>query len=406
MIKYELRKIYKSPVVWGLMVVFTLFNGLLIAQNFTQRQSMSQLTDFTANENVQINEESLSSLYQMKVEGLAAANERAGTEFESAGEFFAQRRDYPNEVRAAFAEVLTLEIYYDVARNADEIMAGNDMVAFTEQQIAMIGATGELADTLRAQGLVAQARIAEILGSGTHRDFFFDGVMHATHSHLFGTVLRAAAFESMIFMVLVTAFLIGYEFDAKTVSVVYSTKTGRKLQGKKLVSALLAMLGLTTLLIAIILGIYFTVYNHSGLWGASMTSIFLSEFDAFYATFWDWTFLQYLLAVVGTLFVLQTVFVLLAFGLSAITRNSFLVPILFALLFGGLLLTGTFISAGSNWLLYTMMTPAHLLLRFKNLFMVTQLFPFYEVSTLLIWLGFGTVSSAVAYKKFLKEDLA
>ena len=105
-------------------------------------------------------------------------------------------------------------------------------------------------------------------------------------------------FEALILIVLATALLTNFEFENKTHLVTYSTTRGRHLMKDKLVASLLTATVITVLLLAITLVTYFTVFDYTHLWGSSISSAFNWEYNLPYVSWWELSFINYLLAVI------------------------------------------------------------------------------------------------------------
>jgi len=158
-----------------------------------------------------------------------------------------------------------------VAQEADDIYSQINMVEKGEEEINMYDLNGKAAELIRHNYQVAQDRLEELMVAGEHRHFFFEGYEYKMHSFLFGSVLKALTFELTLLAVLLTGFLLSYEFDSKTYLVMYTTKCGRRLQFEKLKTALLATTLLSLVLIGLTLVTFFIVYDYSGLWNVPIS---------------------------------------------------------------------------------------------------------------------------------------
>ncbi|WP_159083046.1 hypothetical protein [Lysinibacillus sp. 2017] len=90
--------------------------------------------------------------------------------------------------------------------------------------------------------------------------------------------MKTLAVEGVLLVVLLTAFITNYEFEQSTQLVIYPTKKGRKLLLNKGLASLLASFIVIAILFGVTLSAYFTVYDYSAVWQASISSGFNWEY--------------------------------------------------------------------------------------------------------------------------------
>ena len=419
-IVYELKKIFTAPIIIALIILSLMVNGFIIVSRAHQIPELSILTDMVERYGNIINEDSLTSWEVEYKSSLAKMNEileeKTGRVFETASDFHAKLRQESSLWNLNWDEMeweqitrtTILENYFIIAKSADESYRQIDLNDYGEATVQFFGLTGELAETIRHQYAIGQHRFAESIEANEHLYFFFNGQQHEMHNFLFGQVLRAATFEIIIIGVLLTGYILSYEFDNKTERVMYATKLGRKLHLEKLKTSLLGATIVAVLILGITLIGYFLVYDYTGLWNVQMNSVFLSEPNRFFVLDYSLTFLQYLVAAIGLIFITQLLFVLMIFVLSIIIKNNYITLITFIIIFGfGLQLSNLF-PTSSNFLFYAGFTPFWMIFDPHTFFMIGGLsdaFKHFELFTVIIWGLILLALGSYSFKKFKKIDL-
>ena len=388
MMIFELRKILASLMIWAFATLIILFNILMMSTQLHLREEKQVLLDIISEVGSQINEASLYQLEQM----VQTAHEEADPFVDS-------------ETSSPFVRATLLENYLMRATEATNFMQEIDMELQGEGMVAHLGATGQLAETIRRQHQIMGNRVEELLENGSYRYFFFDGFRYASHSFLFNGVLRPAAMGASLLTALLTAFIVAYEFDNRTQATLYATKIGRNLQGVKLGAAMLATSLFYVLIMGITLGVFFLIYDYSGLWQVPINSIFVSEIHFQGIFFWDLTFGTYLAVVLAVLWLIQILFVLLAFSLSGLTRNSFLMVVGFFIFWGLHFLISTLPPTSSNLLLAGNFSPLLMILNLRHMFNIANLFPHFEAITLGGWGITLTGFCLLTIKRFKRINL-
>src|SRR5699024_10784608 len=109
-------------------------------------------------------------------------------------------------------------------------------------------------------------------------------------------------------VVLITAYLVNYEFDNNTQLLTYSTKRGRSLIVDKIYISLLVNIIVTTVIMGVGLITYFSVFDYSGLWNVPISSYLNADFPRPYMSWWNMSFIQYLLCSVGVIYICVLLF--------------------------------------------------------------------------------------------------
>ena len=147
-------------------------------------------------------------------------------------------------------------------------------------------------------------------------DLYAGPVTHDAHQFLYDTLFRAVVTESLLLGMLSMLYLLGFEEQRRTVSLVCASRTGRRLYGQKVLAGLTAAVFLYILLAAVTLGIYFCLWDYSSVWEASVSSQFNYLTDMLYRrpflTWGDFTVGGYLAAQLALGAALTAAFALLA----------------------------------------------------------------------------------------------
>jgi len=133
-IRFELKKIFRSPVVWGLIGIFLVLNGILIASHSYVREELAFISQMVQRFGTEINDESLGQWEAWHANALARANELVDGSYDSAGAYLDANRWLEEP---AFLEPLVLEGYLAQARGIDQTYETMDFSEKAEEDIAM-----------------------------------------------------------------------------------------------------------------------------------------------------------------------------------------------------------------------------------------------------------------------------
>lgn len=412
-LRLELKKILTSPIVIGLLVFFIGFNIFMIYTSAPPKEDVQLLNNIIDEYGTLMDEETRGELEAAYESGLASWNERNGTEYKDVSEFFKQSAANPEAFSEKEVEkMVELSVQKSVFSTAEGLEGDYntlDLLENAETQIKLYGFSGKAADTIREQYKSLEPRLEEMIAGQEHLHLFHPGTIFRTHSLLFKTLFGLIIFQAMILVVLFTAFLAHYEKDQGSDLVAFSTRRGRRLMWDKLMSALIASLILTVLLMVGTLGTYFFAVDYSRLWHVPISTGFMIEPDGNpFISWWKLTFIEYLFLSLGLVLVLQLLFTLITFVLSIWVRNSYFVFIIFAVVFGlGLLVPGK-MPMDSNLSLYTVFNPASLVLGVKKWWMESgafTTFKYFEVITVSLWLSVFILASWFSMKSFYQRNL-
>ena len=257
-------------------------------------------------------------------------------------------------------------------------------------------------------------RAAHLSGTGAAMDLYAGPVTHDAHQFLYDTLFRAVVTESLLVGMLSMLYLLGFEGQRRTVSLICASRSGRKLYGKKVLAGLTAAVFLYILLAAVTLGVYFCLWDYGGVLGGSVSSQFNYLTDMLFRrpflTWGDFTVGGYLAAELTLGALLTADFALLAAVCGLLLRNVYASALVLAVVcFGGVGLTAMLAQMGL-WCGYfaSLVHPACVWLGIGGWFTELGLSgaaPWQEtVSTGLDLLAFG-LGTALSLRLFRRKDI-
>lgn len=389
----ECKKAFTSPILLGLLAVFSLFNIFLILDNTYFKDELQTANELSKAYGVEITAESLQQFEQDLQKELAQFTVITGEDPEHVADFLnklaAEADDpYTEAEHLFFQQVQRKEAYYQRAMSIDEDYAELNMIALGKATIDKYKLSGKAASIIEDAHEVLTERFEQLKQNGEHKEWFFLGKSYMLHSFLFRTLFKALIFESLLLIVLATALLTTFEFENKTHLLAYSTKRGRSLMKDKLHASLIVSASFMTALLLITLGTYFMIFDYSYLWGSSMNSALNWEYKMPYITWWKLPFWKFLLFVIIVLYSCLLLFSVITFMMATIVKNSYFTFFIFAIYFTiGILLPG-FMSKAPMLLLVSVFNLPIVVMNPHMLFMGISeitMFKWHELATITIW---------------------
>ena len=377
LVAWEWRKLVRLPALWGFLALCLAFNGLLLWEEDSLRQPF--------NEAGAIAEELGQRVDGTFLEGLEDL----------------PRTEYGDMVLSAAREMTDIFEDYDT----------RDLAGLYGEVVQGSPAAVRIMNWKYA--LLAE-RVAHLSGTGAAMDLYAGPVTHDAHQFLYDTLFRAVVTESLLLGMLSMLYLLGFEEQRRTVSLVCASRTGRRLYGQKVLAGLTAAVFLYILLAAVTLGIYFCLWDYSSVWEASVSSQFNYLTDMLYRrpflTWGDFTVGGYLAAQLALGAALTAAFALLAAADGLLLRNVYASALVLAVVcFGGVGLTAGLAQAGL-WIAYfvSLVHPSCVWLGLGGWFTELGLsgaVPWQEtVSTGLDLLAFG-LGTTLALGRFGRKDI-
>ena len=377
LVAWEWRKLVRLPALWGFLVLCLAFNGLLLWEEDSLRQPFNEAS-------------AIAEVLGQRVDGTFLDGlERL------------PRTEYGDLVLSAAREMTDIFEDYDT----------RDLAGLYEGVVKDSPAAVRLMSwkyTLLAE------RAAHLSGTGAAMDLSAGPVTHDAHQFLYDTLFRAVVTESLLVGMLSMLYLLGFEGQRRTVSLICASRSGRKLYGKKVLAGLTAAVFLYILLAAVTLGVYFCLWDYGGVWGGSVPSQFNYLTDMLFRrpflTWGDFTVGGYLAAELTLGALLTADFALLAAVCGLLLRNVYASALVLAVVcFGGVGLTAMLAQMGL-WCGYfaSLVHPACVWLGIGGWFTELGLSgaaPWQEtVSTGLDLLAFG-LGTALSLRLFRRKDI-
>jgi hypothetical protein len=209
--------------------------------------------------------------------------------------------------------------------------------AFAERIIAHLGLEGPNARLMRTKYEKMQAVADNFSEQGISYYFYADGLTQTIHTQLFSKVMRLILVQTALFAALAMLCSLGYEKQNKTESVVYPSRTGRKIMQHKYAAGLLFGAVGFVLIAGLTFAVYFSVWDYSGLWQSNVSGAFNYIFDIVtgerpFITWQSFSVSEYFVAFTGLGFALTLVFAALAGVIGLTFRNTYTSFAVFGLL--------------------------------------------------------------------------
>lgn len=282
---HECKKAFTAPILITLMVLFSAFNLFFIFSNSNTRDELKVANELAKTYDTRITDEALLQLEKDLKTDIARPHGSDGP---------------------ALSQLQLKTMYRKMAQSIDSEYARIDWNKIAKFEIRKYKLSGIAAERLTEEYGRLSQRFEELKENGEHKTWFFAGKPYRMHSFLFASVFRMIIFESLLLIGLTTAFITNYEFENKTFLVAYSTRRGRSLMIDKLAASLLTAAGMVTVIAAVTLGAYFSVFDYSHLWNSPISSAFNWEgrVDTLpYVSWWNVSFAAYLSGSILLLYV-------------------------------------------------------------------------------------------------------
>lgn len=388
---YECKKAFTAPILIALMVLFSGFNLFFIFSNSNARDELKAANELAETYGTRITDEVLLQLEQ-------------DLKTDAAG-------PYGGDDRAP-SRLQLKEMYWRTAQSIDNEYGRIDWAKIARFEVQKYKLSGSAADRLTEEYGKLSQRFEELKENGEHKTWFFAGKPYGMHSFLFASVFRMIIFESLMLIGLATAFITNYEFENKTCLVAYSTRRGRSLMIDKLAASLLTTAGMVTVIAAITLGAYFSVFDYSHLWNSPISSAFNWEGRADnlpYVSWWKLSFAAYLSGSILLLYVCMLLLSKVVFFISSMVKNSYFAFFLFAALFAAALLAPGIMPVSSSMIFIAACNLSILLVNPHLWFMGNgglTMFKSYEWFTVGGWTMIAGALCIFSLNRFKKEDIS
>lgn len=378
LLRYEWRKLFRLPALWGFVALSLLFNAFLIGAQWNNR-----------------------ALFNGISEEAACLGQRVDDDFRSGLQ--ARPKTEAQQLLISAADGVT---------DVFEIYDARQMTAYYQEMLPNLSPW--MVERLQWKYEKAQERVEHFAEADAALDLYAGPVTDGSHEFLFGTLLLAILGEAAVAAVLIPLLLTHYEDQQRTTALVCSSKTGRRLWHTKLLAALSGSVLLYGLLVLGTLLPYFLLWDYSGIWDASVASQFhhLTEMllKRPFMTWADFTVGGYLAAVLCLGCALTLVFCLLGMLCGVLMRRSYLAAMAAGiLLFAPLALSSVAANCGL-WQLFVLLSvsPTRLWVQSSGWFTelgLNALVPWQETwGTVWNLLALGCLT-ALALVRFARKDV-
>lgn len=410
---HECKKALTSPILIALLIVFSAFNIFNIVSSSDHKEELEMVNEIIDKYGREITDDSLKRFEKDIQSDLSRLTEITGKQFESIYDFldglsYEEQELYSDKEWDFFNSLQLKEMYFGIANSIDESYAEIDVQAGALVDLKSYDISGKAAETYMRENEEFAKRFKQMVNNEEHKEWFFAGKPYFMHSLLFKTVFLHLVIESLLLIVLMTALITTYEFENRTQLLTYSTRRGRKLMKDKLAASLAVSTVISLFLFAITLGTYFSLFDYSHVWKTSISSAFNWENPFPYVTWWDLSVIEFLVAVLVLVYIIQLLFSGLTFALAVIVKNSYITFFLVATLFVLGWLLPTFMPKSSNLFFISKYTLSTLTMAVSQSFMGSSgliLFKNFEWMTISCWTIITIVFCAITYKRFRKMDI-
>lgn len=374
---YEWRKLARMPVLWAVLTLCAIFNC-------TQMLEIAPYID----------------LFNEAGEAASQLGQRVDEDF-----LTGLRQREQTSYRDALLEAV------EGMENVFETLDIQVLSAYYEKYMD----SSPLAQSLMAWKYdMAEERAAHLARTGAAMDLYAGPVTTQVHQFLFGNLLLKVLMESAVLGMLSILYLLGYEDIQHTTHAVCATRTGRKLWRPKVLAGVGAAVGLYAVLAGSALAAFFTVWDFSGIWSASVSSQFNCHTDLLiirpFMTWADFSVAGYLAAVLLLGGVLVIVLALLAAVAGLLVRNVYLAGLVLMVLCTSGYAVGVALAELGWWELFVVFTfnPVLLLLEVNAWFTevgMNTFIPWQETVGTVGGLALLSGGTALALRRFRRKDV-
>ncbi|MGM9988853.1 MAG: hypothetical protein ACI35O_16725 [Bacillaceae bacterium] len=405
----ELQKVFRSPFLLLLMVIFIGFNIFFIVSNAHWKDELKVVNKIVNNYGLTFNDETLKQMESDINDKLTSIDKTQS----SAEKFFTNLTSekyeaYDLKKQKEIDELSLFYMYHSQAISLDERYYAIDIKAIGEDTKKMYHITSTASNWIDTNFNEVEKRFNKLIEDEEYKSWFFAADPYRMHSHLFRSIMKMIVVEGALMVVLLSAYIACFERDNRTSHLTFSTKIGRTLMVRKWFASLFGTTLAFSILVGITLVTYFTVYDYSGLWNVPITSGLNWEYNLPYVTWWKLSFLSYLLLVILIIFITLLLISTLTFALSIFVRSSYITAITTYLLLVFMSVIPGKVSFSPILLLISHFNLSLLLLNphmyFNGLSGLTG-FKYHEIGTLFAWTIIILVVLKISFVEFQRKDI-
>lgn len=418
---HEFKKVIMSPVIIVLTILFIFFNIMNIKNNSYIKDDIKVINKIIGEFGSEINDNTLKDMKLKSKINLEKINkiskEKFNKTFDSISDFMDsneynlsiyENNIFTKEEKQFFREANVLDFYSNVAINTVKEYENININQLKESQIKAFNIKGKAEKLIRENYKKLEERFEEIHKNKEHKNFFFAGKIFKTHKLLYEDIIRNCIFEIVILLVLISTYLINYEFDNKSSFLVYSTKRGRNNVKDKLLVCIFASLFVSIIILGISLLAYFITFDYSNVLNVPINSSFNWDYQLPYIGWFNITIIQNLALSLLVILVCVTIFVCITFVICKMVKNSYIVFFVFFIIFGIFIMIPSLVSTSSPMITKVGYDVFNLILSPSSFFIQKgplNLNKYYELITVLSWIIIAMVGSELTIRRFKKIDI-
>lgn len=220
-----------------------------------------------------------------------------------------------------------MPIFHETPSSPPNVFSGLDGQMIAESRIDRYGVNGAAAGHIREKYFKLQPVIDQKALEGDALSVYLGSGSPYLHSLLFHTVLRLIWGELILLALAVTLLSLTYENLRDTEAIVYSSLIGRRLPRIKLAASIISLIGICLALLVPSLGVFFSRFDFSSVWGENVSSGFNFAPHAYGSPLITWksyTFGGYFWSVIGLGIGLALLACLIGFVLGQLFRSAYL----------------------------------------------------------------------------------
>lgn len=414
--KHEIKKVFTSPIVITLIILFISYNLFIIYQNRHVSDSTKYTNYIIKQFGNEVNEKSIEKLQRKNKETLMKLNKMTEEKFNKvytsidrfleSNKFKYKYYDdsvYSDKDRKFIDEVNILNEYSnpkELIKSYEEL----DMIDICEKTIKIYGLEGDSAKIVRENYAKLSVRFENIINNKEHMNIYFlDGM----HSFMYGDILKNCIYQILILVILVTSFLTNYEFDNKTSLLVYSTKRGRINYKDKLLISIVSSLIIAIIILLATFSVYFVVFDYSEIFNVPLSNIYNWEYIIPNIGWFNVTVLQHFMMSIIIVLISSIIFTLITFFIAKLIKNSYITFFIFFILFGIVLIAQSICGKDSSLLIYSSYNIFQMILNPHGWFMEKGYLTdkYYEIISIILSSLITVVGCVLVSKRFKSEDL-
>lgn len=360
--KYELRKLFGFPLMWGLLAVFLGFSFYIIHSEVGYHEF----------------QKSLHGVYNVMVG------------HETSSEYYDLYTHYHGSVSGSY-DTLDMRKIKEMKENMCDYYP-----------------TGSYAELIDNNYETLQKRLEEIIADGDSDGMFYPGDVFQIHKKIY-LIMKVCLIEMIIMMCFSVLYLMDFERLNRTEALVFSCRIGRTDMRLKLAAGVLGGLLFSVMILCLSFAVFLALVPMRGLWSTPVNSVMVMESSGV----WEYPFITFVPLTIGKEFFLSiavTLLLVLLFGILSgavqlYVHNSYLTMIGCAVGFVVLMLL-PFIVKNACWLkTFVCLTPSSLWYYCSRWFIENDLpvsFAWSEFITLGIWFVISIILMLVG-KSYLKS---